>query len=314
MPASGLTMNSTLAAQTNGTIGPAFPKQLPGGNIEVIYPSEFVPGADVHVIRGPADANGYRPVITSFLQPQKALADENAASLQPQTVSAPNGGVPSGPVQPGTPSVNQPISSPSNSGTTTATANPPSGGVMLHGGTNTAPTAPANGIFNPSRVSTLPGGTSGGAVISPIAGETPANVIRNELLQETKAGIASSGGSTTPSSVIGATKQQLLQEMQQTIAPSGTNSGTHQTTSTTTPTQMIQEMRQAAAPTGNNATSPTTAKTLENVVTPRTTSQTQQVVHSSTVTSTAPITLQHAPVFVPPKVLAPPPPPPPRKK
>jgi len=155
MPASGLTMNSTLAAQTNGTIGPAFPKQLPGGNIEVIYPSEFVPGADVHVIRGPADANGYRPVITSFLQPQKALADENAASLQPQTVSAPNGGVPSGPVQPGTPSVNQPISSPSNSGTTTATANPPSGGVMLHGGTNTAPTAPANGIFNPSRVSTV---------------------------------------------------------------------------------------------------------------------------------------------------------------
>jgi hypothetical protein len=180
-------------------------------------------------------------------------------------------------------------------------------------------------------VSTVPGGTPGGAVIDPARGalleqSTPnsagssggtASAIRNELLQQTKTGLASPGVSTTPAGVVGTTKQQLLQEMQQTLAPSvGTTTNSGGTSGS--PQQPIQEMR---LPAGTNSTSlqPTTgtkstgAKSFENVVTPHSNAVsnshlTTQVVHPNTVINPAPFVQQHAPIY------APPPPPPPKKK
>jgi hypothetical protein len=146
MPSSSLSLDSHTAAITN--TGPTLTHELPGGGLEVVHPSEFVPGTNNHIIYGPKNATGDRSVITSYLQPQNTTPTSTA------------------PLYGGTDAPAKTMTLDTEKGTGATTPLVPSTGNTMSG-------------VNPSRTMTVPGGTPGSDVVNPSH-----NAIKGALLQD----------------------------------------------------------------------------------------------------------------------------------
>src|SRR5262249_20503138 len=153
-----------------------------GGGLEVVYPSEFVPGTYVHTVYGPPNINGDRFIITSFLQPQVTTpySGVNLGPAQPMTLDTEQEAAAAAAATAGSANASQPAAGALQPNPNVATNNP---NAPVSGPTSTTPantsapvsgpttTTPVNsntpGGLPPSRVTTLPGGVPGGAVIPP---------------------------------------------------------------------------------------------------------------------------------------------------